>query len=54
LTVKHPNAFASRLRKAEPPVIARIEDDRVVLDPRTVLREQEDALLKALEKLLKG
>lgn len=54
LTVKHPNAFASRLRKADPPIIARIEDDRVVLDPRTVLEEQEDSLLRALEKLLKG
>jgi len=54
LAVKHPNAFTSRLRKADPPIIARIEDDRVVLDPRTVLEEQDDALLKALEKLLKG
>lgn len=54
LTVRHPNAFASRLRSANPPVIARIEDDRVVLDPRTVLREQEEALLEALEKLLTG
>lgn len=54
LTVKHPNAFTSHLRKADPPIIARVEDDRVVLDPRTVLEEQEEALLEALEKLLKG
>ena len=54
LAVKHPNAFTSRLRKADPPIIARIEDDRIVLDPRTVLKEQEEELLEALEKLLKG
>ena len=54
LSVKHPNAFTSHLRKADPPIIARVEDDRVVLDPRTVLEEQEEALLEALEKLLKG
>lgn len=29
-------ALARRLRLGEPPVVARIEDDRVVLDPRTL------------------
>ena len=33
-----------RLRAADPPVVARIQDDRVVLDLRTVLPEEEDAL----------
>ena len=36
------------LREAKPPVIARIEDDRGILDPRTVLPEEEDSLLTAL------
>jgi L-seryl-tRNA(Ser) seleniumtransferase len=36
-----------RLRSSDPPVIARIEDDHVVLDLRTVLPEQ-DRLLAAL------
>jgi L-seryl-tRNA(Ser) seleniumtransferase len=49
LNVRHPNAFTSRLRQADPPIIARIEDDRVVLDPRTVLPEQEEDLLRGLE-----
>jgi len=40
------DALASRLRRADPPVVARIEDGRVVLDPRTVL-PGEDALLVA-------
>ena len=37
-----------RLRESSPPVIARIEDDRVMLDPRTVLPEEDGALLAAL------
>jgi L-seryl-tRNA(Ser) seleniumtransferase len=52
LSVKYPNAFTSHLRSADPPIIARIEDDRVVLDPRTVLPEQEEDLLQVLSKLL--
>ena len=31
------------LRQQHPPIIARVEDDRVVLDPRTVLSHQEGA-----------
>jgi L-seryl-tRNA(Ser) seleniumtransferase len=52
LSVRYPNAFTSHLRRANPPIIARIEDDRVVLDPRTVLVEQEEDLLRALSGLL--
>ena len=37
-----------RLRESSPPVIARIEDDRVLLDPRTVLPEEDGAMLAAL------
>jgi L-seryl-tRNA(Ser) seleniumtransferase len=37
-----------RLRKAEPPIVARIEQDRVMLDLRTVLAEQDQAVVKAL------
>ncbi|MFN3325731.1 MAG: L-seryl-tRNA(Sec) selenium transferase [Bryobacteraceae bacterium] len=38
-----------RLRAGEPPVIGRIEDDRLLLDLRTVLPEQEPALRSALQ-----
>jgi L-seryl-tRNA(Ser) seleniumtransferase len=41
LDVPSPDAVAARLRAGEPPVVSRIEDDRLVLDPRTVLPEQE-------------
>jgi L-seryl-tRNA(Ser) seleniumtransferase len=44
LELDSPDAAASRLRAGEPPVIARIENDRLVLDPRTVLFEQEAVL----------
>jgi L-seryl-tRNA(Ser) seleniumtransferase len=40
-------AFEAALRAQSPPVIARIEDGRVLLDPRTVAPE-DDALLAAL------
>jgi L-seryl-tRNA(Ser) seleniumtransferase len=40
-----------RLRSHRPPVIARISDDRVLLDLRTVLPEQEGLLQSALKKL---
>jgi L-seryl-tRNA(Ser) seleniumtransferase len=35
-----PDALATRLRRASPPVIARIAADRVALDPRTIFPEQ--------------
>jgi len=46
LSVDSPDAVATRLRAGEPPVITRIEDDCLVLDPRTVLPEQERTLLQ--------
>ena len=42
-----PDALESRLRRLTPPVIARIEGDRVLLDLRTVQPDQ-DAQLAAL------
>lgn len=48
LDVDRPDDFLARLRDANPPVIARIEKDRVLFDPRTVLNGQEDDLLSAI------
>jgi len=39
-----------RLRAGEPPVIARIEDDRVVLDLRTVAADEEEQLIAAVNQ----
>ena len=52
LSVPHPNAFADRLREAELPIIARVENDQVVIDPRTVLPDQERALINGLTAAL--
>jgi L-seryl-tRNA(Ser) seleniumtransferase len=40
-----------RLRQWDPPIIARIEEDRVVLDLRTVEPEQDVNVLAALQSL---
>lgn len=54
LAAARPNALAARLRRLTPAVIARVEDDRLVLDPRTVLPEQEEPLLSGLLQALTG
>jgi L-seryl-tRNA(Ser) seleniumtransferase len=45
-----PVRLLARLRDADPPVIARIQDDQVVIDPRTVLPEQDPILVSTLIK----
>ncbi len=52
IQVPQPNKFLTKLRRMSPPVIARIADDRVVFDPRTVIAEQEGALLVAIKNAL--
>jgi L-seryl-tRNA(Ser) seleniumtransferase len=51
LSVHAPDVFAARLRQNVPPIIARIEENRVVFDPRTVLASDEDALLLGVERV---
>jgi L-seryl-tRNA(Ser) seleniumtransferase len=41
--------LAAALRQGDPPVIARIEKDACCLDPRTVLRGEDETLLDAVE-----
>ena len=48
LPLPHPDRAAAALRAADPPVITRIEQDRLVLDPRTVLAEEERELLRII------
>ena len=45
------NEVDARLRQSHPPVIARILDDQLVLDLRTVTRDEEGELLRALSTL---
>ena len=48
------SALAGALRAGSPPVVTRTEDDRVVVDPRTVLEGEEDTLLERLHEALGG
>jgi L-seryl-tRNA(Ser) seleniumtransferase len=41
--------LAAALRRGEPPVIARIEKDACCLDPRTVLKGEDETLIDAVE-----
>jgi L-seryl-tRNA(Ser) seleniumtransferase len=41
--------LAAALRRGDPPVIARIEKDACCLDPRTVLRGEDETLIDAVE-----
>jgi len=50
LTVKSPDKFLRKLREGNPPIIARTENDKVLLDPRTVLND--DLFLEALKEAL--
>jgi L-seryl-tRNA(Ser) seleniumtransferase len=52
LSPKKPDAFMKKLRECSPPIISRVEDNKVLLDPRTVLPEQEASLLRNLLKVL--
>lgn len=55
VTVERPGTSADRLarslRLGEPPVFARIVEDRVCLDPRTLLPGDDERIVEALEKL---
>jgi L-seryl-tRNA(Ser) seleniumtransferase len=52
LNVTSPDKLLRKLREGNPPIIARTENNKVLLDPRTVLPEQEDLLLRSLNKEL--
>ena len=43
--------LAARLRQGEPPIVARVEEGRVLLDLRTVFPEQDEAIASALARL---
>lgn len=52
LRVKKPDRILALLRRQRPPIIARLEEERLVLDPRTVLPEQERDLLSGVQAVL--
>jgi L-seryl-tRNA(Ser) seleniumtransferase len=56
LRLRHPGrgpaALAAALRAERPPVVARVAEDRLVLDLRTVAAADEPALKRALARVL--
>lgn len=52
LSVKKLKAFMALLRQQSPPIIARIAQDYVLFDPRTVLPSQEGAFISGLSTAL--
>ena len=54
LAVPQPNRFLAKLRNLHIPIIGRIENERVVFDPRTVFPEQDPVLLAGIRKAMTG
>lgn len=52
LNVGRPAALATKLRQGDPAIISRLENDLVVLDPRTVDPDDDERLLTRLSELL--
>ncbi len=44
-----PDELAARLRAGEPPIVARIDDGRMLFDLRTIAREEDAAVIEALK-----
>ena len=53
LEIRRAKEAMQALRRLPLPVIARVQDERIVLDPRTVLPEQEASLLEGLRRASK-
>jgi L-seryl-tRNA(Ser) seleniumtransferase len=53
LDVKSPNAFAAKLRALPTPIIARVAEGQVLLDPRTVAMEEESNLLEGIRSVMR-
>ena len=54
LEVRSPDKFMKTLREQNSPIIARTENEQVLLDPRTVRPAQEGALLVGLKNALRS
>jgi L-seryl-tRNA(Ser) seleniumtransferase len=49
---KHVQEISRKLRLQEVPIIGRIDKDQLLLDPRTVLPEEDDIIIKTLSSLV--
>jgi L-seryl-tRNA(Ser) seleniumtransferase len=54
ISVRNPNRFIEKLRQQNPPVISRLEEDQILFDPRTVLPEQDQSLIRNIQLLIQS
>lgn len=52
MTVPAADTLSAQLRQVNPPIIARIDNQQLLLDPRTVLPEQDKVLITGLKQAL--
>jgi L-seryl-tRNA(Ser) seleniumtransferase len=52
LTDRSPNTVEKQLRAQTPPVISRIENDQLILDPRTIQDDEIDLIVAAFHQVL--
>jgi len=52
LETRGPQKLLARLRACQPAIIARVEDKRVVFDPRTILPDEDQYLLAGIRTAL--
>jgi L-seryl-tRNA(Ser) seleniumtransferase len=52
LKMEKPDKFLKMLREQHLPIIARIENERVLFDPRTILSHQESSFLETLKHVV--
>jgi L-seryl-tRNA(Ser) seleniumtransferase len=49
-----PDELAKRLRRYTPPIFTRVQEDRVLIDPRTLLKGEEETVVEAVATVLKA
>ena len=52
LKIKQPNSFLEKLRQQPIPIIARVEKDLVMFDPRTISEREEPEFIQELKSSL--
>ncbi|HSM23799.1 MAG TPA: L-seryl-tRNA(Sec) selenium transferase [Anaerolineaceae bacterium] len=52
LEIPKPDLFMKKLRSLDFPIIARLEENKILFDPRTVLENQESEFVLGLQKIL--
>ena len=51
--VKNPDQIMARLRESRPAVIARVENNKILFDPRTVLLNDEENFLGVIDQVIR-